>query len=180
MWGDSPPETLEAFRAWWLTAPALGTGGFPRIAPRGHANARLMVVVPDPESGDSDTLLSGPQGRLLTGILGAMGLAAEDCYLASALPRHTPMADLAGLASSGLDTVTMHHIALVAPQQVVMFGQGLSAFVPAAGHDGDHGLRGLHRTGANPPVLITETLESMLDMPRMKARFWRRWMDFSA
>lgn len=139
-----------------------------------------MVLVPDPESGDSDSLLSGPQGRLLAAILSAMGLAPEDCYLASALPRHTPMADLASLASSGLDTVTMHHITLVAPQQVVMFGQGLGAFVPVTGPEGDHGLRGLHRTGGNPPVLITETLESMLDMPRLKARFWRRWMEFSA
>ncbi len=178
-WGDSPPQTLAAFREWWMTAPALGNGSYPRVAPRGNANAKLMVLVPDPEPADTDQLLSGPQGRLLSAILDAMGLAPSECYIAAALPRHTPMADLAAFAASGLDSVTAHHITLAAPQRLVVFGQALNAFLPAFAASEEHGLRQVNHAEANPPVMITETLGSMLDMPRLKARFWRRWMEFS-
>jgi DNA polymerase len=179
-WGDSPPASLDAFRHWWLNAPELGAGSYPRIAPRGNPGAPLMVLVPDPESGDSDALLGGPQGRLLARIIAAMGLAPEDCYLASALPRHTPMADLASLAASGMDRVTAHHIALAAPQRVVAFGQGLGALLAGAKGGEDQSLREINQTGISLPVMVTETLGSMLDMPRLKARFWRRWMEWSA
>lgn len=179
-WGDSPPASLDDFRNWWLTSPDLGAGSYPRIAPRGQAGARLMVLVPDPESTDETQLLGGPQGRLLANILAAMGLAVQDCYIASALPRHTPMADLAGLATSGLDRVTAHHIALAAPQQLIAFGQGLAPLVTATGEAKERPLREINQNGVNHRVMVTETLGSMLDMPRLKARFWRRWMEMSA
>lgn len=175
-WGDSPPTSLEAFRDWWLTSPDLGAGSFARIAPSGPAGAPLMVLVPDPESRDESELLSGPQGRLLTRILAAMGLSRSECYLASALPRHTPMADLAGLAAGGMARVTTHHIALAAPRQVLVFGQGLSAFLVPENRP----LREINQDRLSPPFMITETLGSMLDMPQLKAKFWRRWMEWSA
>ncbi|MFL0672516.1 MAG: hypothetical protein ACJLS3_14160 [Erythrobacter sp.] len=183
-WGDSPPATLAAFREWWLTSSDLGAGSYPRIAPRGQAGASLMVVVPDPESADRDALLSGPQGRLLARILAAMGLGVEDCYLASALPRHTPMADLAGLAVSGMDRVMAHHIALAAPSRLILFGQGLETWLDAFLAMPETGqrqpLRENNQIGGSPAVMVTETLGSMLDMPQLKSRFWRRWMEWSA
>lgn len=143
-----------------------------------------MVVVPDPESADRDALLSGPQGRLLARILAAMGLGVEDCYLASALPRHTPMADLAGLAASGMDRVMAHHIALAAPSRLILFGQGLEtwldAFLALPETEQRQALRENNQIGGSPAVMVTETLGSMLDMPQLKSRFWRRWMEWSA
>lgn len=180
LWGDSPPASLEEFRSWWLAAPELGAGSYPRIAPRGEAGARLMVLVPDPEQSDETQLLSGPQGRLLARIIAAIGLSLEDCYIASALPRHTPMADLAGLAASGMDALVQRHIALVAPQQLILFGQGLSAFVAPPNAVEKQPLREINQDGVSPLVMVTETLGSMLDMPRLKASFWRRWMEWSA
>jgi DNA polymerase len=176
--GESPPDDLAAFREWWLSAPGLDTAhGFPRIAPRGNAGAPLMVLVPYPEEGDRGALLEGPQGRLLTNILAAMGLAESEVYLASALPCHTPMADLAGLAAGGMDAVTTHHIAVVAPQRLLVFGTGLA---PMLAPGGDNGLREINHTGGKLPVMLSETLDTLLDMPRLKARFWRRWMEWSA
>jgi DNA polymerase len=179
-WGDSPPATLAAFRDWWLQAPDLGAGSYPRVPPRGTPGAALMVVVPDPESADRDQLLSGPQGRLLARILAAMGLGADDVYLASALPRHTPMADLAGLAASGMDQVLAHHVALAAPARVILFGQGLESWLAPSATPRAHALRENNQIGSIPAVMITETLGSMLDMPQLKSRFWRRWMEWSA
>lgn len=176
--GESPPADLATFRDWWLSAPGLDTArAYPRIAPRGSAGAALMVLVPQPEQWDREALLSGPQGKLLANILAAMGLAAEQTYIASALPCHTPMADLAALAAGGMDAVTAHHIALVRPARVLALGTGLAPMLT------EINLNPLSRNNhahANHPVMMSETLEAMMDMPRLKARFWRRWMEWSA
>lgn len=139
-----------------------------------------MVVAPDPEAGDTDRLLSGPQGRLLDNILKAMEIAPEDCYFASALPAHTPMADLAGLAGQGWGSVLACHIALAKPQRALFFGQGLDGWIEPLAKDKNHGLREINYAGVTTPVMVTETLASMLGMPRLKARFWRRWIEWSA
>lgn len=176
--GESPPADLATFRDWWLNASGLDTAqGYPRIAPRGDRGAALMVLVPQPEEGDRARLLEGPQGRLLANILAAMGMDDSAVYLAAALPCHTPMADLAALSASGLDTVLAHHIGLAAPARVLVLGSGLGTFLTAVKDDP---LRGLNQTVVNTPVMVSETLEAMMDMPRLKARFWRRWMEWSA
>lgn len=176
--GESPPADLAAFRNWWLTAPGLaGAQTYPRIAPRGAAGAALLVLVPQPEEGDSDRLLEGPQGRLLAKILAATGLAEEAVYLAAALPCHTPMADLPALAAGGMDAVTAHHLALAAPQRVLAMGAGLGPMLGAGGGDG---LREINQAAGKVPVMVSETLEAMLHSPALKARFWRRWMEWSA
>jgi DNA polymerase len=139
-----------------------------------------MVLVIDPEEGDRERLLSGPQGRLLARILAAMRLADEAVYVASALPRHTPMADTAALAAGGMDSVTLHHIALVQPKRLVAFGANI---LPLLGHeltkDIVH-LREINQNWGSIPLLANEGLDSLMSMPRLKARFWRRWIEWSA
>jgi DNA polymerase len=176
--GDSPPGDLAAFREWWLTATALDTGrSFPRIAPRGDVGAALMVLVPQPEEEDRDTLLEGPQGRLLANILAAMGLSGDETYIASALPCHTPMADLAAIGTSGMDAVLAHHIALARPQRILALGTGLQTMLAISG---DHSLREINHGAGKVPLMISETLEAMMEMPQLKARFWKRWVEWSA
>lgn len=176
--GDSPPADLAAFRQWWMETPALDTArGFPRVPPRGAAGAALMVLVPQPEAEDREALLSGPQGRLLANILAAMGLDESAVYIAAALPSHTPLADLPALAASGMDAVTMHHISLAAPQRLLAFGTGLA---PMLGAGPEQGLREINHNGRKVPASLSETLDALMDMPRLKARFWRRWMEWSA
>lgn len=176
--GDSPPADLATFRQWWLESPELDTGGlYPRIAPRGGSGAALMVLVPQPEEHDRDVLLQGPQGRLLANILAAMGLDDSATYIASALPCHTPMADLATLTAGGMDAVLAHHVALAAPQRLLVLGTGLA---PMLGPQGDQPLREINYNGGKTPLMVSETLDAMMDMPRLKARFWKRWMEWSA
>jgi DNA polymerase len=176
--GESPPADLATFRDWWLSAPGLDTArAYPRIAPRGRAGAALMVLVPQPETDDREALLSGPQGRLLANILAAMGLSDEQTYIAAALPCHTPMADLAALAAGGMDAVTAHHIALVRPARLLALGTGLAPMLAPAS---DHALREINYSGGKVPLMSSEALDALMDMPRLKARFWRRWMEWSA
>lgn len=179
--GDSPPADLAAFRQWWMETPGLvPASGFTRVPPRGDSGAALMVLVPQPEAGDSDRLLSGPQGRLLDAILAAMGLGPGDVYIGSALACHTPVADLAALARTGMDAVTAHHIRLAAPRRLVAFGTALEAMLaPGLEAPGGHALREINQTGCKTPFMVSETLDAMMDMPRLKSRFWRRWMEWS-
>ncbi len=175
--GDSPPADLAAFRQWWMETPDLSPSrGFPRVPPRGERGAALMVLVPQPEADDSDRLLDGPQGRLLANILAAMGLDESAVYIAACLPAHTPMADLPVLAAGGMDAVTAHHVKLVAPARLVAFG---SALGPMLGGTSDQALREINYIAGNIPVLSSEALDALMDMPRLKARFWRRWMEWS-
>ncbi len=175
--GESPPADLAAFQQWWMEAPGIAPAtGFPRVPPRGPQGAALMVLVPQPEAGDSTGLLSGPQGRLLTAILAAMGLDESGVYIAAALPSHTPMADLAMLAAHGMDAVTAHHIALAAPERLIAFGTGLA---PMLGASPEHPLREINHGLRKVPASMSETLDALMEMPRLKARFWRRWMEWS-
>jgi uracil-DNA glycosylase len=176
--GDSPPGDLSSFRQWWSDQLELGgTGLYPRIAPRGAQGAALMVLVPQPEEHDRERLMEGPQGRLLANILAAMGFDDNAVYLASALPCHMPMADLAALAAGGMDTVLAHHVALVRPQRVLALGTGLGPWLSTIN---DAPLREINQTMVNTPVMVSETLDALMEMPRLKARLWKRWIEWSA
>ncbi len=179
--GPTPPQTLEEFREFWATAPGLDMiGPRGRVLPRGPANAQLMVLVVDPEETDREDLLSGRQGELLRNMLAAMAIDSDAVYFASALPRHTPMADMPTIAAGGMDAVLLHHIALASPKRLVAFGTGLAAFIAQDVSNPDTSLREINQIIARPPVLMSEGLDSLMDMPRLKARFWRRWIEWSA
>ena len=138
-----------------------------------------MLVI-DPEQSDRETLLSGPQGKLLSRIIAAMGLSEDSVYFASGLPRHTPMADTAAIASSGMDEITQFHVNLVSPQKVLGLGAGIP---PLLGHGLTNDLsllREINQKTRSIPLFVNEGLDAMMAMPRLKAKFWRRWIEWSA
>jgi hypothetical protein len=179
------PGDLAEFRAWWLTAPSLDGGQVrDRVPPRGPAGAPLMVLVPEPEAADSDILLSGKQGRLLAAMLSAMGYGGDQVYVASVLPRHTPMADWAGLAAQGLGAVLLHHIALAAPQRLIAFGRHILPFLgPAllgnAPPQTSAILPSINHEGGSTALLQARDLGSLLERPIAKGAFWQHWLEFS-
>jgi len=116
-----------------------------------------------PEADDRDALLSGPSGRLIANMARAMGFAREELYLASALPRHTPMPDWQALHAGELGTLIRHHIALARPERCIVMGRDLHAII------GD---------GEIAPVLPTYSPESLLANARLRAELWRRWLDW--
>ncbi|WP_260923062.1 uracil-DNA glycosylase family protein [Novosphingobium sp. 9] len=178
--GDMP-ETLAAFRQWWLEAPVLDdgrTGG--RVAPQGPEGAALMVLVEQPEIEDANSLLSGPQGRLLDAILTAFGLSRETAYIASVLPRHMPAADWRALGERGLGDIVAHHVALARPQRLLTLGGHI---LPLIGHELPQRPAVLTRfnQGKNEiPMLATRDLSSMLHRPQAKAVLWKAWLEWTA
>ena len=172
------PQSLEAFTGWWLAEPALDAGRTSgRVPPRGGTGAQLMVLVPQPEREDGETLLSGPQGRLLSGMLMAMGIAPEQAYFASLLPRHTPHADWQAAWAAGLGEVLAHHVALAAPARIVSFCGNI---LPLPGNDLPNNadtLRRFNHGEGTVPLLPERDLAAFLERPRWKAGFWRRWRE---
>ncbi len=185
------PGDLAAFGEWWLNEPSLDDGQLrARVPPRGPQAAPLMVLVSQPEAEDRDTLLSGPQGRLLTAMLSAMGLSAAQVYIASALPRHTPMADWSNLAAQGLGEVLRHHVALVQPQRLIVFGRDVSLLLGPFGLESPLPANApaqigasssfFSHEGASVPLLVARDLGSLLERPIAKGNFWQHWLEFSA
>lgn len=177
---SSLPADLPAFVDWWLSEPLLDAGRVAgRVAPRGNAGAELMVIVAHPEAGDSDTLLSGPQGQGLVAMLQAMGIAPDAAYVASALPRHTPHADWAGAASAGLGAALLRHIELVSPKRLIVFGDNI---LPLLGNDlakSQADSIKVNHDGAKVALLVARELGALLDRPRWKAGFWQRWLEWT-
>lgn len=174
------PTDLAAFREWWLAEPSLDTGGTgPRMAPRGDAGAALMVVVGEPEREDRDSLLSGPQGKLLAGFLRAAGIASDTVYLATALPRHMPMPDWPQLQAAGVAKLLDHHVGLVDPQRILVFGRNI---LPLIGHDMAQGsavLREFNHQGRSIPVMGARGLAELLRSTQARKTLWQRWLDWT-
>jgi DNA polymerase len=174
------PASLPAFHEWWLTEPSLDAGGLdPRVAPRGAAQAELMILVPMPEAEDSTTLLSGAQGRLLANMLRAMAIPAEQAYLAAALPRHMPVPDWAQLAADGLGDVLRHQLALVAPKRVLVLGRDVLSLLQNDPAQGLSPVSEISIQSATLPVLSSFAPGRLLEHARLRAELWRRWLEWT-
>lgn len=175
------PTNLSSFQTWWLEEPTLSdSGGTSRIAPRGEAEAALMIIVPHPEQADTDTLLSGPEGRLLASMLNAMQIAPEATYIASALPRHTRLPDWDALEAAGLGDVLARHVALAAPKRLLLLGRRVLSLLAHDTAQGSVALREFNHESAGIPAAAGAGLDAMLAQPGERARFWRRWLEWTA
>lgn len=175
------PGDLPAFTQWWLSEPLLDAGRVAgRVPPRGAAQAELMILVPHPEVNDGETLLSGPQGRMLDAIVQAMGIPTGSTYIASALPRHTPHADWDAAAVSGMGVALAHHIKLVSPRRLLVFGPNILPLLSNDLPNYPADLREFNHEGAKFALLVARELGALLDRPRWKAAFWQRWLEWTS
>lgn len=159
------PTDLAGFRDFWLTEPSLDPGSLAeRVAPMGEAGAALMIIAGQPDEGDREALFAGDQGALLTRILRAMAIAESDTYLASALPRCSPLPDWDDLAARGLAALTCHHIALARPRRLIVFGRAPEMLARESG----------------VPMLAAPQLETLARSSSHKRRFWNAWLEWSA
>ncbi|MXO66046.1 uracil-DNA glycosylase family protein [Altericroceibacterium endophyticum] len=180
--GDSAnwPDSLEAFQKWWAAPDSIADGGtYPRIAPSGSARAPLMIIVPEPESEDSDFLLSGPQGRLIDNMLLSMQLTRENVYLTAALPCHMPFADWDDLNKRGLGRILAYHISLAQPERLLLLGRIVP---PLIGHDPAQSNTFSYSSEFQDTAiscLAGRSPELLLKQPKLRARLWNQWLDWT-
>lgn len=174
------PATLAEFVPWWLSEASLAPAGAVRMAPVGPETPPLMVIVPMPEESDRETLLAGPIGNLLDGFLAAAGLSRDKIYLASALPARVAAPDWADLAKQGLGDLIAHHVGLIRPERLILFGQsGISTLLGNDSPNTCWHLRPIYQGDAGIPVLSAYDLETMVARPALKAKLWSRWLDWT-
>lgn len=174
------PSTLTEFDSWWLSETSLSLGsGAPRPAPRGPAGAPLMILVPQPEAEDRDILLSGPQGVMIANMVRAMGFAAETIRVASVLPRHTPGADWSGLAAAGFGELTLHQVALSAPQCLLIMGRNI---LPLLGADPEQAAAqdSIHAGNIVINAIAGREPATLLAMAPARRALWHRWLERSS
>lgn len=174
------PQDLASFAQWWLEEPSLDQGGtFPRVVPRGPRGAPLAILVPMPEEADTDTLLSGPQGRMLTAMTNAVGLTVEEVYFAAALPRHMAVPDWAGLAEAGLGKVLLHHLSLAAPKRLLVLGRDV---LPLLGHDPAQSAPAVSEIAIQAgklPLLASYQPARLLQRAQWRAALWQRLLEWT-
>ena len=142
-----------------------------------------MVLVPMPEAGDRELLLSAREGKLVGNMLAAMGLGPESTYLAAALPCHLPEPDWPGLARDGLGAVLLHHLSLARPERLLVLG---NCILPLLGHGSAQAPAAVTQTSIQSgetrkvvPTLVGIAPGLLLDNARQRALLWRRWLDWT-
>jgi len=115
------PATLDAFQA-WLASAALpfAPPSAPRLSPAGDPASGLMVMTDMPAL--SGSFFGGEADALFERMLAAIGLGRETIYLASLAPARAPSGALDRASERSLADIARHHIGLVAPKALLLFG----------------------------------------------------------
>lgn len=178
--GAKFPATLPDFHKFWLTDQSLDFGGTgPRILPRGAAKAKLAVLVMEPEDSDSETLLSGRQGKFVSAMLSAMEIAEDQAYIASVLPRRVPLPDWDALKAAGLAELTLHHLALAAPERILVLGRNILSIIAHDMAQDPADLREIYHDGESMAALCADGPDRLLRHAAARARLWHRWLEWT-
>lgn len=172
---EALPDTLEAFVAWRLGADAPEAGWMsPRIPPAGPPDAEWTILVDTPEAEDTDTLMSGPAGRMLDRMLLAVGLSRPQVYLASLAIARPVTGQIPAEQAARLILLARHHLTLLRPRKLLLLGRATSRAVPETGDQltGDHALV-VNQFGPDCRVVATHHPRVLLDHPGAKREAWR-------
>jgi DNA polymerase len=123
---DALPDQLDMFRAYLADSQQLSFAApaAPRVCPAGDPASGLMVLADMPAGEDcaSGTLLSGEAGRLFDRMLAAIGRDRASIYLAALSCLRSPDGQFTMDAAKQCAALARHHIGLVAPRAVLLFG----------------------------------------------------------
>jgi uracil-DNA glycosylase len=169
------PATLEALAAWLVSAETFPELGTIRLAPMGTIAGGLMLLtdMPDQEDLATGTLIAGAAGRLLDGMLGAIGRDRASAYIASLAPGRPATGKIGEKLEEELGRIARHHIALARPRAVLMIGDatiraltGMS-LAPARGK-----IHSVNLADGTLPAVATFHPRFLLQHPALKADAW--------
>ncbi len=173
---DALPGDAPAFAAWRIgeTVPEARWGGA-AIAASGPAGADLLVFVDCPERDDRELLMEGDVGRLFDRMLAAIGRSRADTGLASVCVRRPTTGRVPRDTEARLGEIARHHVALAAPQRLLVMGDAASrailAMNVADARGRFHTLN--HKDGKVTQVVASHHPRFLLDRPAAKAEAWK-------
>ena len=123
---ETLPDRLDLFEAYLRESAALpfATPSAPRVGPSGDAASGLMILTDMPTLEDcrAGSLLSGEEGRLFDRMMAAIGRDRGSLYLAAVSSIRSPDGRLAGASAERCAGLARHHVALVKPRALLLFG----------------------------------------------------------
>ncbi|WP_129792672.1 uracil-DNA glycosylase family protein [Sphingosinicella sp. CPCC 101087] len=179
------PATLDRFREWLLESPNVpgASPSVPRIGPSGDPASDLMVLVDMPSAQDvtGGKLLSGEAGALFDRMIEAMfalnertkGRGRSAVYLASLSPARTATGRLEPDDARRLADIARHHIGLVAPRALLLFGDTCAKAL--TGMAVAHARGRWHETETKAgkiKTLVTIRPEKLMTQPALKKLAW--------
>jgi uracil-DNA glycosylase len=175
--GDAMPDAWEAFLAWRAGpgSPEAAWHG-PRIVAEGPVGAPLMVLVDQPDRADCQAgrLLSGDDGRLFDRMLAAIGLTRDAIHLATVCGARTPAGRIAPEDEARLHPVARRHVALAAPQKLLLLGNAATRALLATDCMAARGRWHVVNHEAGQVGAVTSFHPRLLlDQPGRKAAAWR-------
>lgn len=169
------PDTLEAFLA-WRPGPAAPEAGWGPLLPPQGARARLMVLIECPEREDVSRLLEGAPGALFDRMLAAIGQSRDTIHLAAIAWARPPSGRLPPESSAKLTALARHHVALAAPERLLLLGNAASRALLGADVLPSRGrLQPLNHKIAEEPASAVASFPPrlLLERPAIKAQAWR-------
>jgi DNA polymerase len=171
------PGQLDLFQAYLASDERLSFAapGAPRVCPTGDPASGLMIVadMPSTEDCSTGTLISGEAGRLFDRMLAAIGRDRGSIYLAALSCLRSPDGRLATDAAKGCATLARHHVGLVAPRAVLLFGDACSKALTGLPLLQARGRWHEIATHAGPfRALVTFPPSYLLNQPAAKAHAW--------
>ena len=173
---EALPAELSAFQAWLLgagLASAAPSGG--RVGPSGDPASGLMVLIDMPSPADvaAGALLSGEAGALFDRMMAAIGRGRGSLYLASLSPARTPTGTLDPAAAKRLAEVARHHVALVRPAALLLFGDACAkALLGAPVAQARGKWHELETQTGKISTLVTIRPEKLVSQPGLKKLAW--------
>lgn len=170
------PATIEAFLDWRYGAGAPEAALGELLVPaEGDHKAGLMIVtdLPQLDSG-TPSLLDGAAGKLFDRMLAAIGQSRDSICLVPLCAARPITGQVPRDLEEKLGEILCHHIALAAPERLLLLGQATSRAV--LGTDADknpEGLKAFNYSGGQSAVVAIRHPRFMLKRPAEKADAWK-------
>jgi DNA polymerase len=179
------PDDLPAFQAWLATTDTLpfASPGARRLPPVGSAASGLMAItdVPSAEDVAAGALFSGEQGALIDNmlrnfsekLLGGATIDRETLYLAPFSPIRPPAGRIDPAGVRFLAEAMRHHIGLVAPRAVLIFGDSCARALLGTPMTEARGAWHEVETPAGAiPAIVTIRPQELLSQPKLRTHAW--------
>lgn len=182
---ETLPDDLAAFQAWLAQTGAIPLAGQAdrRVSPAGDASSGLMAIsdVPSAEDVAAGRLFSGEQGALVDNMLSRFAerlldgarIDRDTVYLAPFSPIRPPAGRIDAEGVRFLTEIMRHHIGLVAPKALLIFGDSCARALLGMPMTQARGKwHEVATPGGSVPAIVTIRPQELLSQPKLRTHAW--------